>query len=609
MPSLTDGFDGVALAPEWDDSAGTIGWTVGSGQAAPTGGTGSDAAIAFRSEVGTDCTVRAVLEIGPDPSVDIPAIGVFGATAGDFALCLVLAGSGLLVAQTSASDVGFAAFTPAADTTYVMEFVGSGTAITANVYDDTGLSLIATASTTATGSIGTQLAGPVHPGMYGVGGGDWDYDSFYAIADDLTTADPDPDPVPEVIATGPGLIFSITTLHYPAYDDVDEVLPIRLHRLTQTENGEVEIPLDDMLKAEVTITLYDPACADVLPLERMLHVRYLGKVVFWGPMTDPDWDVTDGKVTIHALGPEYRAQRHFVREGDDIDGVIVGNSTTDPNGENGVDCPITSDGMWDVLLTAYNTVEQNDRGVPDIGILRGLTGDGGSTEVIKVARGDETFGTIDEISKAFLGPDYEYKPLDYTDPGYAGGYAEFNTYEKQGTDKTDTVRLQFNWGKCNLDGYRERTGGTDVITHAHRLSPDGKHRGTAAAAGPSARFGVYVDWDTIDAEPQGADDDAKDAVLAGFGKLAVVDYGEPPHFIDVVLKVAVDGQPALIFGVDYDIGDEVNVSAHRGFYRRSFDARITKVTLRQTNAQRNVLPSIELVPSILGPDDVSSTED
>lgn len=606
MPSLTDAFDGVALAPEWDASAGTIGWTVASGHAAPTGGTALDAALAFRSEVGTDCTVRAVLDIGPDPSVDTPAVGVIGATASNFALCTLLGGSSLLVVQTSSSDFGFTAFTVDPDTTYVVEFVGVGTAVTANIYDATGLSLLATVSTTATGSIGTDLAGPVHPGMFGVGGGDWDFDSFYAIADDLTGGDPDPEP--EVIATGSGLIFSITTLHYPAHDDVDELLPIRLHRLTQFEDGEVGIPLDDMRDAKVTISVEDPACVDVLPLERMLHVRYLGLVVFWGPMTDPEWNITDGKVTINALGPEFRTQRHFIREGDEIDGVVVGNSITDADGQEGVDCPVTSDGMWDVLLTAYNTTDQNDRGVPDVGIIRGIDGDGGGTEVIKVSRGDETFGTIDELGKAFLGPDFEFEPLDYTDPGYVGAYAKMNTYEKQGADKTDDIRLQFNWGKCNLDGYTERPSGTAVVTHAHRLSPNAKHRGTAAAAAPSARFGVYVDWDVVNAEPQGADDDAKNAVLAGFGKITVQDYGEPPAFIDVTLKVAVDGQPFLRYGADYGVGDEVNVSAHRGFYRRSFDARITKVTLRQTNAQRSTLPSIELVPSILGPDDVASSE-
>lgn len=402
--------------------------------------------------------------------------------------------------------------------------------------------------------------------------------------DDFTSSDA-PAAAPTEPTHAPGLIFSITTLRYP------DVAPVRLHRLTQYENGEVEIPLKDMLSAKVTISIYDPAVLDVLPLERFLHVRYLGQVVFWGPMTDPDIDLTNGTVTINALGPEFRLVKHFVRIGDVINGVAVTEEKDPP-------LPITSDGLWDLVVCGMNTDGQTTRGVPDLGISRGLEGDSGSTLTIESRRGDQVFGKIQQVGESLLGPDWDFKPQnDIT----ASSYAVFNTYEKKGTDISDEVQFHYGWGLDNLDGCVLRPSGTSVVTHRHTVSADGENRGTAAAEDPSARFGPYVEWDAIEGN-------ASDSVLAELGQGTVIAYGEPPTFIDVALKVSLDGVPSFKYGEDFDVGDVVEVCAHKGYVRKKMDARITKVTLSQTSSARSTLPSIELVPRILTAEDVGSGE-
>lgn len=604
MSTITDSFPGSSLDPAWNPATSSDPFTVSGGViTVPTGTAG----IIARTESGFNLTTRVKLNQGSDGAISAVGVGpTDDPSVGGLAVVLEIASGFLIVTDTGNTDTNLTGFTPAADTSYILELVvdASGVCV-GTVYDETMATTLATTSITATGAPLAALAAALHPFLELTAGGSTSLTDFYA---DPIGGEPPPPPPPEAI-TGAGLIFSITTLHYPAHDDVDELLPIRKWRLTQFTDGQVEIPLNDQRTAKVTISVYDPACQDILPLERFLHVRYLGKVVFWGPMTDPVWDVTDGTVTINALGAEWRSSKAFVREGDTINGVVVGNSDTDPDGTVGVDCPITSDGMWDIVSTSFNTDEQAARGVPDIGIDRGLTGDGGSTETIKVSRGDETFGTVQKFGEALLGPDFSFEPQDMLDGGWAGNYVKFNTFDKKGADKTGVLRLQYNWGQNNLDGYQETPSGTAVVTHAHRLSADGKNRGTAAATGPSARFGVYVDWDAIEGNPAGDTEDDKDAVLAGIGKVTVEDYGEPPAFITIVPKLAIDGQPFLRYGSDYVEGDEVHVSAHKGFYRRGWDARITKVTLSQTNAQRSTLPAIEVVPKILDSDDVSATGD
>ncbi len=388
------------------------------------------------------------------------------------------------------------------------------------------------------------------------------------------------------------MVFSITTLRYPTIE------PIRKRRLTQFTDGEVGIPLCDVRDAKVTISIYDEACRDVLPLERFLHVRSMGEVVFWGPITDPEWNLTDGTVTIHALGPEFRIVKHFVRVGDTIGGEVVADNEE-------VDLPMTSDSMWDLVVCGENTAPQTARGVPDLGIARGLTGDSGSTSHISTQRGDQIIGAIGQVREGILGPDFDFRPQEIDE----GSYAHFDTYVKMGDDNTETVKFHYGWGLDNCDGYVATPSGTSVETHRHTVSQDGLNRGTAAAEGPSSRFGPYVGWDVIGGNPVGVDDDAKDAVLAELGKGTVVAYGEAPEFLDIVVKPEKEGSSVPRYGRDFGVGDRVTASGHKGEYRKTLEARITKVTLKQTSSARSPHTELELVPRILEPGDVTSTED
>ncbi len=500
----------------------------------------------------------------------------------------------VLIVQDEGGAFGIAFPTLDPSTTYWLELVASTTSVVGNLYEADGTTLIVSTTDSTSGSTAALMTAGVYTAITVQGAGAA-WDDYSADAAEFG----EPAEPPPIIVHGAGMVFSITTLRYPESDPYPDGLePVRIHRLTQFWDGEVEIPLDDMRSARVTISVYDPACLDVLPLERFLHVRYQGSVIFWGPITDPEWDLTNGRVTINALGPEYRLVKHFVRVGDVIGGETVTEEEEVPTGLNAAD-------MYDFVLCGFNTAGQTTRGVPDLGIGFGTSSDNSSTSHITTQRGDQCFYKIVEIADSALGPDFEFVPQEIDQ----GNYALFTAHDRQGTDRTATVKFHYGWGLDNLDGWSSRPSGSSVVTHRHTVSADGHHRGTAAAEGPSARFGPYVEWDTIEGNPTGVDDGAKNAVLAEIGRGTVVAYGEPPEFLDLTLKVAVDSVLAPKYGVDYNVGDVVECVAHKGAYRKKLEARITKVTLTQTSSLLSTQPALELVPRILADDDVSSPED
>lgn len=385
---------------------------------------------------------------------------------------------------------------------------------------------------------------------------------------------------------GVGYQFSITTLRYPTVE------PVIKRKLFQFWDGETEIELNELRTAKVTISMYDPACEDILPLERFLRVRYLGEVIFWGPMLEPDWNFDESKVTINAIDEGYRMVKHFVRIGDAVETDEF--TTVDHRGVLALrDC-------------ALNTAGQTARGVPDLGIGDGTTDVPDVDIKLKITRGDEVWATIGDLAESLDNPfDVELVPQEIGQ----GNYALVNTYIKQGTDKSTTLKFHYNWGKSNLDKFSSRPSGSVVVTHDHVLSQDLEHRGTAAAEGPSARFGPYVKWDALSRNVDPSEPDP-DAILAGFGKGTVMAYGEPPKFFTFSTRLDTGDSNVPTYGRDFLVGDLGHVVAKKGYGFFNEQARIRKVTIKQANYSKNmVYAEIEAVPTILISSDVNSPED
>lgn len=377
------------------------------------------------------------------------------------------------------------------------------------------------------------------------------------------------------------LVFSITTLRYPT------VAPIRKHRITQFTNGEVVISKNEknMRTAKVTISIYDPACLDILPLERFLFVRYRDKPVFWGPILVPEWDPDNNEVTINAISPAYRLKKHFARIGDAIE--AAGSARVDAVGISGF------------LECGFNTAGQTTRGVPELGIVMGtINSTANPLHLYDVKRGDEVWAGIQNIVDQEDGPDIELEPQELTQ----GSYALLHTSDDQTRMRTNEVQWHYGWGLDNLESFKPSPAGDAVVTHAHVLSQDLKRRVTVTAEGPSARFGPYVYWDALSVNPVGAN---ADAALVEFGKSRVLRYGEPPLYFTFQPRPYIP----LLYGRDYLIGDIVRIVAKKGFMPVfAFNAEINKVTLSQKDTSTKVVANLEAAPRILTTADITSSE-
>jgi hypothetical protein len=88
-----------------------------------------------------------------------------------------------------------------------------------------------------------------------------------------------------------------------------------------------------------------------------------------------------------------------------------------------------------------------------------------------------SYDALVDLSKH--GSDFELEP-NFTDPDF---YANLNVYDRQGTDKSATVRLQHSFGGDDLDEMTTESGG-NLITHALSVS---RRTASTAPTGSSTR--------------------------------------------------------------------------------------------------------------------------
>lgn len=390
------------------------------------------------------------------------------------------------------------------------------------------------------------------------------------------------------------LEFSITELRYPGF-------PVaRRAKAVQYTDGEVGVLINDMRSAKFTLSVYDKACTFVRPLEFMVYATYNKRPVFWGLMTDPVWDLQAGTVVVNALGPEFRMQHHYLRLGDDaINGMTAEDGQTDTN--KGL-IRVQTAGYNAMIQAANNIESQTLRGVPDLGIAYAAVpmyeDPLDPSKNHEVQRGDECWSAMVNLSEQQAGYDFEVEPYPWNTP--LPYYAKLRLARPQGQDQINLLRWSFGTAEDNLENCVPRPSGSSVVTHAHVLSQDNKHRGTATALAPSARFGVWVDWDALPMNTKGSDSDVdQNEVLVDYALKKVLDYGEPPLFMDITLKRdEPTGMSTHTYLADYAIGDLVTVVAKKGYFQFKGPVRITGVKLNQINGEAQCRQTVSVVPLV-----------
>jgi hypothetical protein len=324
----------------------------------------------------------------------------------------------------------------------------------------------------------------------------------------------------------------------------------------------------------------------------MMKVYYMDRLIFWGVIVKPVWNLQDGVIEINCVDPTFRLKHRYHRYGHRA--VDFGYSLDGP-------------GMRTLISSAIVTPDQLADGVPRLGILWGFdhtTHQGPKPADLEspepgdglwsiVQRGDNIWGSIMALNQGVVGPDFEFAPLDNLG---AGNHVRLNTADKIGNDRTAYVRYSYGSGG-NLENFIYEPDGDAVRNYMVTVQPGGernradpKHKALAFNYPSVRKYGYIEGW-----ESTGAMDNHD--VLVAKSDAWVDNYAWPPKFCEITPQLNT-GPP--YFHSHYWVGDTITVSGARGFLNVTLRARITNVTVSQVDAAGNTTETITVVPETTG---------
>lgn len=445
-----------------------------------------------------------------------------------------------------------------------------------------------------------------------------DLDSTATASASLTLTIPGEEPPP---AVGPAQIRSqlkckLTSLHYPAVTEGDDApldaVPSRtLALLLDARDIDFYHPLNDSREASCTIHFEDPAAQFVEPYASMLHITFAHPngddiLVFWGILTQPEWNDESQTIRINAVDPSLRLKHHYLRRGDE-----ALNSPDHPDLPNLYDrqVPVGLTGLNMLIDAGDNIADQTARGVPELGILHNAVEspvpDVDTADKVRFQRGREVWDAILELTSLEGAPDFELQPIDGA-PGY---YCQLLTgVDLNGdwwTPPYPSFQSGFGKDNCRIN-YRP---GSRITTHSHYVSEDYNLRVTAVDVEASRHAGVYVDWEA--ASFDGGDSIANAASLLAKARRPIGAYGAPVEQFDIVPNLDCD----LQYYETFVPGSYVRAQARWGRKADGTPAKLIDATCRvvacrlhQEDAAANVRTELEVAYSH-GPTDADEGDD
>ena len=391
-----------------------------------------------------------------------------------------------------------------------------------------------------------------------------------------------------------GLEFHLTGLWLPNATTVPYY-----GRISDPLAGSVQIPRNESRTASVTVSTHDPVLEPLAALVQVpytvyLKVYYRGLLVFWGPVKVRAGAFGSGTVRLDAVDMSLRMVKHFLRRGD-----LVGQGEfTAANDDLGW-VTIDTAGLR-ALRDAVDTVS-----FPTLGVSNGTTDvTAAPTEKMPVARSDQVWNAMVQLSQIDGALDFELEPVD----NVSQTYAKLNTYTKQGTDRSATVQFHYGTGLSNLEDL-EFQEGEEYVNLVHVQDRDKKYRVTTTNATALARTGPYIAWDATDFDGTrpGITQAEAETVLGAYGRGIITAYSQPLTALTATLPV--DTDTSLRYGTDFFIGDTIGVAGKDGFLNLPLGAyRVESVGLNLEGSDGATRTSLDVVADRTSGDTINNSE-
>jgi hypothetical protein len=241
----------------------------------------------------------------------------------------------------------------------------------------------------------------------------------------MPTIHPDPE-----LAPGPGIYPGMEwpVVETPTYTTVFEVQVTDLYGnvLTWTDENEVvhdhveqysnlsvDLPISDDRSAKLTLSLYDPNVQNLVftshghriaALGRMIRIKYRGRTIFWGIVTEPKFSTRTKQVEINCQGPTYKLKHRELNYSD----PIVSDT------EVPIHNPSDHRTIKAIVVAAHDTPSQYDLNIPDIGVF--VTNVSGKTAPssfwTEIQRGSNNWEKLIAVAESAYGGEFDVVPYD-----------------------------------------------------------------------------------------------------------------------------------------------------------------------------------------------------
>lgn len=383
-------------------------------------------------------------------------------------------------------------------------------------------------------------------------------------------------------------------------------LGVQLAALQDRHGSKATIPLNDQRTGSVTLSLEHPAARLVTPLGRTLKGWLDGAPIFNGPILTPVFDGQAGTVEIPAVDSSLYVQL----------------SPFEPP------APATSPYVFNLLATDQSTImsaviggaaptsAELAAGIPGLPIASGTL----PATVLRDRHyepGQDRWGAVRNLSQVIGGVDFELEPLDRTD----GIMARLNTFARQGSDKSATVKFAYNWGADNCENLVWKPDGGLVVNRSIYLGQS--EYGGAPPYYRSSQVDSGIAFGILK-EVVGRSDVSDPTTLREWAQSRASILAFPPDLCEVTPAVeglgTVDpatnqrqrvnpqtgsryGTPPIVGPAsDYWLGDSVQVNGQMdaaGLVKVSLRGRVTQIELSDDDASNHeTRAALQLAPEL-----------
>ena len=378
--------------------------------------------------------------------------------------------------------------------------------------------------------------------------------------------------------------------------------------------SSVDVTFNDQQTATLRLSLEDELASEIAPMASVVRAFLDGAIIFAGVVTEPTYDGAAGTLDVPCVDASLGLQRAFVGQRSDGAG-LYGSVSGNPYRWEG---QLESSMSWWLALHALPSAAETAAGVPDHGVRFGSGPDFGQARDREYEVGKQIWEAMTDLAAVQHGLDLYLEPaLNTADPA---ALAYLRTYTRMGSDRSDTVRLEFAAGDNTASNLRYMPSAA-IINRMTGVGAAPAYDGSGDAPVPPRYTADQSESQIaygLNAAYVGLPDVSEVTTIAEHVAEVVTTAAFPIDFFDVVPALE-DGTGFVTdsaghvrrvpgfgraprFGPagEWWLGDDFRTVGRLGSREVDFHGRVTGATIEEADEAGNVRVTVHSAPRVIG---------